>query len=1211
MSDAYRAFLEAKAPLASQHGVPVDDDELSPILKPHQRAIVRWAVSGGRRGIFAAFGLGKTMMQIETLRLILKRTGGRGLIVAPLGVRQEFIRDAAMLGVEIRFIRRIEEAEDTGLYLTNYETVRDGKLDPRHFKAASLDEASCLRGFGGTKTFREFMAIFAGDDRSGAGRASVVPYRFVATATPSPNAYIELLAYAAYLGVMEVGEAKTRFFRRNSEKADELTLHPHKEREFWLWVASWGLFVERPSDLGYDDTGYDLPPLDVRWHEVASDHSQAGEDRDGQGRMFRNAAVGVVDAAREKRDSLAARIEKLMALRDEDPGAHRVIWHDLEAERHAIKKAIPEAEPVYGSQDLDEREKVIIDFSEGRIQELAAKPSIAGSGTNLQRHCAWEIFLGIGFKFNDLIQAIHRCYRFLQTRPVRVDLIYTEAEREIRRTLEGKWTRHNEQREIMRALIREYGLADAAKADALKRSIEVERRERSGAAWRMVNNDAIEECRAMPAASVDLIVTSIPFATQYEYTPSYRDFGHTDDNPHFWRQMDFLTPELLRVLQPGRVACIHVKDRIVPGGVSGLGFQTVQPFSDECIAHFRSHGFAFLARKTIVTDVVRENNQTYRLGWTEQCKDGSRMGAGMPEYLLIFRKPPSDLSNGYADNPVVKGKPLCDDHGRPEPFDKRTNWRHPVPGTGYTRARWQLDAHGFTRSSGDRLLSSQELARLPHKQLYRLWRDRSTNGVYDFAGHLGVTEELDHAERLPSSFMLLPPHSWHPDVWSDVARMRTLNMLQQRAGREMHLCLARGSRVLTRERGYVPIEDVSVGEHALTHLGRWRPVEVVANTGVQPVIMLRAQGMPGLTLTPDHKLWVRQSDWVRERDGAARAEPAWVEAQAALGGYVNLKLPPVDDADVPGDELTWWIIGRWLADGHFDARGGIHISCGEHEVDNLLGRLGGHAGFVGRAGTAPQVRVRTRGTPLRSILDGCGFGAAGKHLPPEAYSLGVERSEALLSGYLSGDGHFLPDRRRWTASSVSRDLLLGIAMLAQRVHGSVATVYAGRAARAAEIEGRTVACKPDWTLSFDLPGDRRKQPFVLEDGAWKKVRELADAGEAETWCLRVAEDESFTAEGCIVKNCPLQFDIVDRAIIQFSMEGETVLDPFAGIGTVPYCAVKLGRRAIGIELNGTEYWPDAVTYCEIAEREIALPTMFDLLDIEAEADADVPAEAAE
>lgn len=164
------------------------------------------------------------------------------------------------------------------------------------------------------------------------------------------------------------------------------------------------------------------------------------------------------------------------------------------------------------------------------------------------------------------------------------------------------------------------------------------------------------------------------------------------------------------------------------------------------------------------------------------------MGAGMPEYVLLFRKPPTDRSNGYADAPVVKEKPLCDDHGGAAPFDSRKNWKQPVPGTGYSRARWQLDAHGFTRSSGDRLLSSAELATLPHDQIYKLWRDRSAGHVYDFPGHLAVTEDMDHAQRLPATFMLMPPHSWHPDVWTDITRMRTLNGAQSAAGREMHLC---------------------------------------------------------------------------------------------------------------------------------------------------------------------------------------------------------------------------------------------------------------------------------------------------------------------------------------------------------------------------------------------------------------------------------------
>lgn len=759
----YAAFLADKIQMAPAGGFEVDDAEINPLLKGHQRAIVKWACAGGRRAIFAAFGLGKSVIQLEILRLILKRFGGRALLVVPLGVRQEFRRDAAMLGIEITFVRSILQAQAAGIYMTNYETVRDGKLDPAHFDAASLDEASCLRGFGGSKTFREFMRLFDG-----------VRFRFVATATPSPNEFIELLAYSAFLEVMDIGQAKTRFFKRNSEKADTLTIHPHKEREFWLWVASWGLFVERPSDLGFSDEGYELPEMVINWHELPADHATAGAEKSGQQRLLRNAAASLSDAAREKRDSLKARVAKMMELRAEDPEAHRLIWHDLEDERREIEKAIADIVTVYGSQDLDERERAIVDFSEGKIRELAGKASIMGSGCNFQRHCAWAIFLGIGFKFNDFIQAVHRIQRFLQTRTVRLDLIYTEAERPVRDSLEAKWRRHEQQRAIMTAIIKEYGLSAAAMASTLQRAMGVDRIEVSGDSFRLVNNDCVMECQTMEADSVDLIVTSIPFSTQYEYSPNYADFGHTDDNAHFWQQMDFLIPQLYRILSPGRIAAIHVKDRIVPGGMTGLGFQTVYPFADDCTAHFRKHGFAFISRKTITTDVVRENNQTYRLGWSEQCKDGSRMGNGLPEYLLIFRKPPTDRSNGYADRPVKK--------------DKR-EWRQEEwSGDGYSRARWQLDAHGYEPSSGNRQLTPEDLGGLEAHQIYKLWKRYQLDTVYDFEHHVKIAEGLEERGMLPSTFMLLPPHSKHDDVWTDVARMLSMNTLQAQAGREMHLC---------------------------------------------------------------------------------------------------------------------------------------------------------------------------------------------------------------------------------------------------------------------------------------------------------------------------------------------------------------------------------------------------------------------------------------
>lgn len=783
----YDKFIQEKIPPSAECGFPCDPSEVNPICKPHQKDSICWGVRRGRAAWFEAFGLGKTIIQLESCRLILAKVAVarkqaelfpfcRALIVAPLGVRQEFKRDAEMLGLEIKFVRRIEECEPEGLYLTNYESVRDGKIDPKLFTVVSLDEAGILRGAGSTKTFREFMRHFEG---SGI-------YRFVATATPSPNEYIELATYAAFLDVMDVGGIKTRFFKRDSTKADVLTLHSHKVREWYLWLSTWALFLQTPSNLGYSDEGYQIPEIEIHWHELPSDYSDCGEEANGQGRLTRNSAIGVTHAAREKRDSLQARIQKLMELRTLDPGAHRVIWHDLEDERRAIEKAIPGIVAVYGKQVDEDKVQSVIDFADGRIDELAAKPVMLGAGCNLQRHSAWAIFLGISYKFADFLQAVKRIHRFLQTKTVRLDLIYTEAEREIRRILERKWEDHKKLVAEMSEIIAQYGLATNAVAHELRRQTVVERFEQAGENFTAINNDSIRETAAMEDNSAHLILTSIPFSQQYEYSPSFFDLGHCDDNKHFFRQMDFLSPELFRVLKPGRLMAIHVKDRIVPGGMTGLGFQTVYPFHCDCIEHYVRHGFAYLGMKTIVTDVVRENNQTYRLGWSEQCKDGSRMGVGMPEYLLYFRKPPTDSSNGYADEPVTKDKPLCvDQDGQVVPFTPNLGIKK---GTGYSRSRWQIDAHGFERSSGERLLCGEDLARLPHEKIYKLYREYSKTHVYDHEHHVGLSETLEASMRLPVTFMLLPPQSWHPDVWTDITRMLTLNGAQHAKGREMHLC---------------------------------------------------------------------------------------------------------------------------------------------------------------------------------------------------------------------------------------------------------------------------------------------------------------------------------------------------------------------------------------------------------------------------------------
>jgi hypothetical protein len=691
----YTAFLREKIRLAQFKGFELDRAELNPILKPHTADIVRWALLGGNRGIFAAFGLHKTVTQLEIMRLLgVHRPGLRG-IVMPLGVRHEFTGQAVehftgACAIDVRFVRRDSEIDDPAtIYLTNYEAVREGNIDPRRWRAASLDEASVLRSYG-SKTYQEFLPLFEG-----------VEFKFVNTATPSPNRFKELIHYAGFLGVMDTGQALTRFFQRDSEKAGNLTLYPHKEQEFWLWVASWAVFIQRPSDLGHSDDGYALPPLDVRYHEVASDYSKAGHERDGQALMFTDPALGLSAAAGEKRDSLPGRVAKVTEILAESPADHFVIWHDLEAERHALQAAIPDAVSVWGTQDLDEREQRIVDFGAGRYRVLSTKPVIAGSGCNFQRHCHREVFAGIGFKFNDFIQAIHRVQRFQQQHPVRIDVVYSEAEREVLRTLQTKWTQHEELVQQMSDLIKQYGLGHLAMHETLERSLGVERVEVRGDRFCVANNDAVEEAKVQADDSVDLVVTSIPFANHYEYTPSFNDFGHTDSNRHFWRQMDYLTPELLRILKPGRLACIHVKDRINFGNVTGKGLPTSSPFHAEAIAHYAGmpefdvagHGFDYLGMITVTTDVVRENNQTYRLGYTEMRKDGSKMGVGSPEYILLFHKPQSDRSKGFADDRIRKS---LDDYSLARWHQQRSSRLRETPGIAVLLGRL-APRHGAAR----------------------------------------------------------------------------------------------------------------------------------------------------------------------------------------------------------------------------------------------------------------------------------------------------------------------------------------------------------------------------------------------------------------------------------------------------------------------------------------------------------------------------------
>lgn len=755
-SEKYIQFLKEKMAIPRESGFQIDRSELTPSLYPHVKDTVEWMIKGGCRALFSSFGMQKTVTQIETLRLIVKHEGGKALIICPKRVVEEFISQGKKhMGLSLQYVRNKAEiqASTSNILVTNYERVRDGDIEPSYFTAVSLDEASVLRGYG-TKTFQTFLPL-----------CSDVKYKFVATATPNPNRVKELIHYAGYLGVMETGQALTRFFQRDSTKANNLTLYPHKELEFWLWVSSWALVLTKPSDLGYPDDGYKLPALNVH-EEIVMLGSQIEYDKDGTPKLFRGQALSLQEGARERRESMMSKVEKLVEIinRPENKEDHFIFWHDLEDERRAICAAVDGCKAVYGTQDDDEADEIIRQFKDGELKYLAAKPEMLGEGLNFQYHCH-KCIMFIDYKFNDKFQAIHRIYRFMQKHDVDVYFVFSENEQEIFKSFMEKWRQHNQMVDNLVSIFRENGLFSINPEEKLVRYMFGEREEHKGKLFHAINNDNVLECQKMEDNSVDLIVTSIPFSNHYEYSPTYNDFGHNVDNEAFFEQMDFLTTELYRILRPGRLACIHVKDRVLFGNATGDGMPTIDPFSEMTVFHFMKHQFRYMGRITVDTDVVRENNQTYRLGYSEMCKDGSKMGVGCPEYVLLFRKLPTDTSRAYADVPVTKEK-----HGE------------------YSLARWQIDAHASWKSSGDTLIATEDILSLDIDQVRHLFRKHSKGHSYDFKAHVRFAEALAEVGKLPKTFMAVDPVSHKGHIWDDVVRMKTLNSKQSQKNKQNHVC---------------------------------------------------------------------------------------------------------------------------------------------------------------------------------------------------------------------------------------------------------------------------------------------------------------------------------------------------------------------------------------------------------------------------------------
>jgi hypothetical protein len=415
----YREFLTAKRWTAPESGIPCAPGEVSAALFDFQRHIVAWAIARGRAAVWADTGLGKTRMQVEWARLILDHVGGRALILAPLGVAAQTVEEARAIGVDVQYVHDQTEANACGarIVITNYERLH--KLDPATYTAVVLDESSILKAYSGT-TKRALVAAFHN-----------TPYRLCCTATPAPNDLEELCNHADFLGVMKPAEMRSTFFIADSRgEFMKYRIKGHARQAFFEWLASWAVACRTPADLGFDDAGYRLPPLDIIDHLVPTGWAADGE-------LFTVELKGVTQRAQIRRDTLAARVAKAATLVNAEPTEQWIVWCGLNAEADAMTAAITGAVNVQGSDDPDAKAARLGDFAAGRLHVLVTKPTIAGFGLNFQT-CARMVFVGLGDSYEQYYQAIRRCWRFGQTRPVTAHIVLADLEHVIAANVRAK-----------------------------------------------------------------------------------------------------------------------------------------------------------------------------------------------------------------------------------------------------------------------------------------------------------------------------------------------------------------------------------------------------------------------------------------------------------------------------------------------------------------------------------------------------------------------------------------------------------------------------------------------------------------------------------------------------------------------------------------------------------------------------------------------------
>jgi DNA modification methylase len=610
--DDYETFVKSKrrAEIATGHA----PGELNENLFDFQHAIVSWAVRRGRAAIFADTGLGKTLMQLAWADEVSSVTNGIVLVLAPLAVSEQTIEQGQTFGIEVKRVPHGQAPDAPGIWITNYERI--DAIDFTELHGIVLDESSILKSHNGkTRT-----AIIES--------CQSVPYRLSCTATPSPNDFEELGNQCEFLGVMTRTEMLATYFVNDTGDTGTWRLKGWGASKFWEWMGSWCVVLRNPSDLGFDGSRYELPPL--QYHEHVVETEQLGDE------LFARPAQTMLERRKAQRDSIEARCRALADIVNAEPDEPWLIWTHLNDEADLIESILTDCINVQGSDSAESKTKNMMAFTHGELRILASKPKICGYGMNWQ-HCARIAFVGLDDSFEKFYQAVRRCYRFGQTRNVQVHIFTAENEGQILANIKRKEQQHNEMsanmiehmKDIMNnELAGQANIVDEYREDVYKSEN-----------FTVYLGDCVKHSRNMPDNSIDYSVFSPPFADLFVYSNSDHDMGNCKGDAEFVAQLRFLISELFRVLKPGRNVSFHCMN--LPTTKMRQGFIGLRDFRGDLIRAFQDAGFIYHSEVAIWKDPVVAMQRTKALGLLHKTiRENSTMSRmGLPDYVVTMRKP--------------------------------------------------------------------------------------------------------------------------------------------------------------------------------------------------------------------------------------------------------------------------------------------------------------------------------------------------------------------------------------------------------------------------------------------------------------------------------------------------------------------------------------------------------------------------------------------